>query len=126
MKAGRKRLGLTMLELGERIGRDQSTISRIEKGARAEKATLIALGRELNDDFGEVWLRESLSQTGDKFGDVKEIENLSVEELLGLKMSIGDAQGLPKVRQKELLEMAKSLDRAVERELELASRRDER
>lgn len=40
----RRRLGLTQIEMGERLGLDQSTISRLENGALAvDKRTALAL-----------------------------------------------------------------------------------
>ncbi|OLE54200.1 MAG: hypothetical protein AUG51_09420 [Acidobacteria bacterium 13_1_20CM_3_53_8] len=73
---------LTLVELAERIGTSQPALSMIENGATKEPypATLVALARELNSDFGEPWLRRHLREDRRERASLPQI---SVAELIG-------------------------------------------
>lgn len=62
IKAARKRKGLTLKALGERLGgMSHANLSRIENGVNPGRTTLIALARELDDDFGLAELRQYIT-----------------------------------------------------------------
>ena len=67
IKRARIRAGLTLKQLGERVGGlSNEALSKIETGAtkQPQRTTLAALARELKDDFGLSWLRELLREEG--------------------------------------------------------------
>jgi repressor LexA len=58
IKKARKLAGLTTTQLAERVGVNQSSISRIESGKTdPDRTTLIRLAQELKSHFGIAWLR---------------------------------------------------------------------
>lgn len=64
IKTARKRKGLTLKELGQRLGgMSHANLSRIENGVNPGRTTLIALARELNDDFGLAELQQYITGT---------------------------------------------------------------
>jgi transcriptional regulator with XRE-family HTH domain len=79
----RKQRGLTLKQLGERIGRTYTALSKIENGInQPEKATLIALAKELKSSFGEKWLKEfaeSSNSPADTEADVQRIAAMFAE-----------------------------------------------
>lgn len=86
IKIARKAKGLTLKVLGEKIGRTHSALSQIENGIYApEKQTLIALARILNDNFGESWLDEYLSEKSVIPNKREIIEESSPSEIISLK-----------------------------------------
>jgi SOS-response transcriptional repressor LexA len=67
IKAARQRAGLSLIELGRRVGGiSNPSLSNIETGVTKQphRHTLMGLGRELKDDFGLQWLRELLREEG--------------------------------------------------------------
>jgi transcriptional regulator with XRE-family HTH domain len=68
IRAARKAEGLSLEELGRRIGVSNQAISAIETGkANPSKQTLISLARVLRRDFGEEWLAQHLSESEDYY-----------------------------------------------------------
>jgi transcriptional regulator with XRE-family HTH domain len=68
IRAARKAEGLSLEELGRRIGVSNQAISAIETGkANPSKQTLISLARALRRDFGEEWLAQHLSESEDYY-----------------------------------------------------------
>lgn len=62
IKKARKDKGFTLKHLEKRIGWSHSLLSRIESNKRQpEDATLLALAKELNNDFDLDWLKQALS-----------------------------------------------------------------
>lgn len=108
----RKRRGFTLKELGELVGVEHSSISRIENG-KTEPAnkTLIALAKALNDNFGEAWLDEHLKGNEPPLSKKEVAEEMSASELISLKFG-----GKTTRRSRKEAEMlAKLLDAEVER-----------
>lgn len=114
IKIARKRKKLTLKQLGSRIGRTDAALSQIENSVtQPERATLIALARELEDDFGDAELTNFAQSTANESKDTN-IEDLSVEEFISLKFGIGKPEKLTKRRKDELMDLAKILDKALE------------
>lgn len=86
IRTARKYRGFTLKELAEKIGVTQPTLSRIENSETGAKNTLIALAKELQDNFGEPWLDEFIDTSAQKGLSRREIlEDTSVAELVSLK-----------------------------------------
>jgi transcriptional regulator with XRE-family HTH domain len=104
----RKHRGFTLVELAEKIGATHGTLSGIETGrTQAGKKILIALARELHDNFGEAWLDEYINRTDRPAQSRKEIlESATVEEIVSLKFGGGNTRRT----KAELLALAKILD----------------
>lgn len=87
----RKERGLTLIELGAKIGTAHSSISQIETGAKnPSRQMLILLAQALNDNFGLDWLSEHLNGGSPAGPSKREIaRNMSVAELVSLKFGGG-------------------------------------
>jgi transcriptional regulator with XRE-family HTH domain len=80
VRQARERKGLSLKELGERLGgMSYSTLSKIENGGSTSERTKIALARELNDDFGEDWLRDYLIKPNSHGDDEDRFQILSLK-----------------------------------------------
>lgn len=65
IRKAREDAGLNQIDLAAKVGRTQSALSQIERDTvKPDRATLILLSRELNEDFGLAWLSEYLSSDG--------------------------------------------------------------
>lgn len=66
IKKVRKEKKVTLKDLEKKIGVSNSALSQIETGVTKspERQTLIALARELKDNFGETWLNDYLRDDG--------------------------------------------------------------
>jgi transcriptional regulator with XRE-family HTH domain len=86
IKDARQRKKLTLKAVGTQIGRSHATLSQIENDVhQPEKATLIALAKVLEDNFGESWLDEHIAK-GEAAPSKKEIvEDMTVREFVSLK-----------------------------------------
>lgn len=87
IKLARKNKGFTLKELGKRINLTHSSLSKIENDKNdASKKTLIALAKELQDNFGESWLDEHIYASHESVPSKKEIvEDMSAREFVTLK-----------------------------------------
>jgi len=99
-------------QLGKMIGRSHASLSQIENAVHVpERATLIALAKALESNFGELWLDEFLE--GNQGAPSKEeiVEDMSVREFVTLKF------GGKEVRRtrKEVDALVTLLDAEVER-----------
>lgn len=86
IRQARKQNGLSLKDLGARIGRSHATLSQIENDKHdTEKATLIALAKELNDGFGEEWLNEFLNGNDSAPNKSEIVRDMTAEEFISLK-----------------------------------------
>jgi transcriptional regulator with XRE-family HTH domain len=112
IKIARKRKGLTLKELGDRVGLTHSALSKIENDKNdVSRKTLIRLAVELNDNFGQEWLDEEIAK-GEAAPSKKEIvEDMTVREFVSLKF------GGKKTRrsQEEINMLSKLLDAEIQR-----------
>lgn len=116
IKEARKRKGFTLKSLGEKIGRSHATLSQIENSVhKPEKATLIALAKELDNNFGEEWLDEYLLGNETVPSKKEIIENASVEEIFTLKF--GNKRN--RRTREEILKLRKLAERQLEQMLDL-------
>jgi transcriptional regulator with XRE-family HTH domain len=108
----RKAAGLTLKDLGKKIGRSHATLSQIENDVHIpEKATQIALARELNSNFGEEWLNEYLTPSDTTSSKKEIVQDMTVKEFVSLKFG-----GKNTRRSKQELDMlTKLLDAEIER-----------
>lgn len=64
----RKKRGLTLVQLSDRIGISNQALSDIERGKKnPSKQTLMNLARELESGFGIAWLKEQVVQRREEF-----------------------------------------------------------
>lgn len=90
IRKARKNKGFTLKELAEKINVTHSALSQIENEKNeASKKTLIALAKELNDNFGEAWLDEhlvkNLNNDTNQIDERFEIMSLKFDNLKGNK-----------------------------------------
>lgn len=86
IKKARKNKGFTLQELGDRVGLTHSALSKIENNKNeAAKKTLIALARELGDNFGETWLNEHLTGNDSAPSKREIVADMTVREFVSLK-----------------------------------------
>lgn len=116
IKKARNRKGFTLKILGEKIGRSHATLSQIENSVhQPEKATLIALAKELDDNFGEKWLDEYLIGNDAAPSKKEIIENSSIEEIFTLKF--GNKKN--KRTREEILKLRRLAEQKLEQMLDL-------
>ncbi len=109
IRKARKARGLTQEVLGELVGITHSAVSQIENNKNdISKKTLIALAKVLNDNFGESWLDEYLSDNEPPLSKQDIVKDMSVREFVELKSSLTFG-GKQKRRSKAELEMLTKL-----------------
>lgn len=112
IRNARKKKGFTLKELGARINLTHSALSLIENNKNdAARKTLIALAKELNDNFGEFWLNEYLVENTSAPSKKELIEDMTVREFVSLKF--GGKQ--TRKSRKELEMLTHLLDAEIER-----------
>lgn len=110
IKAARKKKGLTLKQLGSKIGLSHAALSKIESGkSHPTRQTLIALSRVLEDDFDLPWLAEIATVSGLSKSEIA--QEMTVGEFISLKFGDADVRRT----HAELDMLAKLLEREIER-----------
>ncbi len=106
IKKARERKDLTLSELGKRIGVTHAAISNVEHDGNSSKSLLVSLGRELDDDFGLIWLRKHLSEYNSQksFDNFEEIFETKIQEIVRREIRRG-ATIIRNVREGEIYEV---------------------
>jgi transcriptional regulator with XRE-family HTH domain len=81
----RKRYSAT--ELGERIGVSHVTILSVEKGEKFSRQTLVALAKELEEDFTVTWLQTHLKKYTAKSADLNEVFEDKIRKIVKEEMA---------------------------------------
>ncbi|HQU82968.1 MAG TPA: helix-turn-helix transcriptional regulator [Pyrinomonadaceae bacterium] len=96
IELARKQEGYSAAEMGSSIGVSHVTILNTEKGIKLSVQTLVALAKQLNNDFGVTRLREHLDKYSHKTPSFYESFEIKIREIVQDELKTISAEKITK------------------------------